>query len=234
MSSRSQFGAFCVAALVLAAAGCSRGGRPSSSDSAAGAVAAGSSESSRAIPPAIEQVGAHGEALYDAATVGDWRTATASLDSLRTAVAQLPSDVASDTRATLTALADSLSRDIQSRQQLQAQMDANRVTYVSVDLLRPYAPTTPVQIVLMDYLGRELEIGAARNDAAKLAQTSKAIRRTWAEVRPQIASRDPAQAMHTEALVARIEKTRTPADVRRVATPFLDEVDLLEKVFPNR
>jgi hypothetical protein len=237
MSARSQYGARVVVALMLTVVACGKGARPSSSDSAAGAVTAGGSASSaaaqpaHAIPRAVEEAGAFGESLYDAAKAGDWTTANAALDSLRTAVSQLPADAPSGTRATLTALLDSLTGDIQGKRRLPAQMHANRVTYASADLLRPYAPPTPVEVVLLDYEGRELEIWAAQNDRAKLAQTKQDLRRLWDEVRPQVASRNPTQAKHTDDLVVRIEQATTPAQIRGLATPFLDEVDLLEKVF---
>jgi hypothetical protein len=197
------------------------------------------------IPPAIDAVGTYGEDLYDVVKAGDWKKASLYLDSLRTAAAQLPSGLSAEWRATdrlpssdakhsLEALVDSLNAEIASKRRLEAQVDANRVTYISAELVRPYTSKTPVQVLLLDYEGRELEIWATAKNQTKLTTTKADIRKFWDEVRPQVESRNPTQAKHTEDLVAQIEKAKTPAELKKLATPFLDEVDLLEKVFTNQ
>ena len=57
------------------------------------------------------------------------------------------------------------------------------------------------------------------------------MRRTWNSLRPSNESHSPAEKKKFDALVARVESARTPTDYERVATPVLDEVDNLEKLF---
>ncbi len=125
-------------------------------------------------------------------------------------------------------------REIGAKDRHKAMIDANRATFVSAELVRNYSGPTPEQVLLLDYEGRELEIWVALKNADKLATTKADIRRFWNELRGFVVARNSAQAQHTDALVARIEKANTPAELGRLATPFLDEVDLLEKVFTNQ
>lgn len=247
MSVRIAHPALCPAILCSALAAtlaatlvaCTKGSEkyPGSYESAAGNVGARASTTTAtrptaSVPPGIDAVGTHGEDLFDQVKAGNWKKATEHLDSLRVAVARLPADV--DTKASLTALGDSLSRDIAGRRREQGMIDANRVTYLAAEMVRPYESTVPVQVMLLDYDGRELEIWSAARDNEKLAATKRDLRRTWNEIRPEVQKRNPKQAEHAETLVARIDAAKTPAEVSKLATAFLDEVDLLEKVFEAR
>ncbi len=187
-----------------------------------------------AIPASVDSLGTHAEDLYDAVKAGAWGQAQALLASLRRDVAALPSETPNDARSAVTATADSLAAEIGSHRRIEAMADANRATYISAQLVRDYASSTPVQVLLLDYEGRELELWASQRNMAKLATVKADLRRTWDEVKPAVGARDARQAAHTEALVATIEKAGTPAALAKLATPFLDEVDLLEKVFTNQ
>jgi len=226
----------------MVANACDRGtGEVARSESAAGTVAR-SAPASRdsvhralaAVPAEVTEVGEHAEDLYDAVAGGRWSTAQRILDSLRMSTGNLPASVDANDKTTLAALEDSLAKRIAGKQRLPAMIEANQATYISVQMLRPFASATPVQVLLLDYLGRELEIWSGASNAVKLASTKSELRKTWDEVRPLIAAHDAKQAAHTDALVARIERASTPQAIRTLATPFLDEVDRLEKVFTNQ
>jgi hypothetical protein len=58
------------------------------------------------------------------------------------------------------------------------------------------------------------------------------MRREWDGLRPSIEARSATEAKKFDALVAQVEGARMPADYARVATPMLNEVDNLEKLFP--
>lgn len=184
-----------------------------------------------AVPVALDSLGARAENMYDVVKAGQWAKASVAVDSLLATVEALPSSADADARRLLREGIDSLRAQIASRRRVPAMATANRMTHTSAQLVQGYASPTPTQIILLDYEGRELEIWAGQNDMAKLAATKADLRRIWDEVRPQVAARNAAQAAHTDSLVARIESARTAAAVRALAKPFLDEVDLLEKVF---
>jgi hypothetical protein len=57
------------------------------------------------------------------------------------------------------------------------------------------------------------------------------MRQAWNSLRPTIEAHSKTEAKKFEALVAQVESAKTPADYTRVATPVLNEVDNLEKLF---
>lgn len=231
-----------ISVLVLAALACGKStdsypDKYSRPESAAGAVGAATMDSTRKagapVPKSVDAVGTHGEDLYDEVKAGNWKKAGVLLDSLRVAIGQLPTDIATDVKTSLSALVDSLSADITGKRRTQGMVDANRVTLLADEMVRPYASPTPVQVMLLDYDGRELEIWSAANDTGKLAAAKRDLRKNWDDIRAEVQKRNPAQAERTETLVARIEHAKLPSEVKKLATPFLDQVDVLEKVFAH-
>lgn len=93
-------------------------------------------------------------------------------------------------------------------------------------------PAEPSAVPLLDYYGRELEIWSARGNKAKLSSTVGELKRTWEGLRPKaVANGGGAVAAKTDSLVTLIVAAKTPAEHARLAKPFLDVVDELEKVF---
>ena len=71
---------------------------------------------------------------------------------------------------------------------------------------------------MLDYYGREFEIWSASGNAAQLKTTAKEFRQTWNTLRPAVQARNSSEA-------------KAPAEYGRLATPVLNAVDNLEKVF---
>ena len=94
-----------------------------------------------------------------------------------------------------------------------------------------YKLSVPVEVTRLDYYGRELEVWAQAQDAYKLQVTAREMRPEWDALRPSIEAKSATEANTFDALIARVESAKTPADYTRVATPVLDEVDNLEKLF---
>lgn len=220
---------FATAALLLAAACRGNGDTDSDRDSDAlgGGGAPAVTSNAPAVPPAIDAIGHHAENAYDMAKASDWAKASASVDSLETAVVADTAARAA-TRTTLQQLRGAVS----ARDRRAALVAANRLTEIGARLSAPHAPTVPADVTLLDYYGRELEIWAASSDPAKLRETSDAIHRTWEGLRERVEQRGgTAEATRFGALVQRVRQARTVPEFAALATPILDEVDALEAVF---
>jgi hypothetical protein len=203
----------------------------SNTDSAGGAVAAATptaTTTDSAASAVVAAVGTHGEDLYDQAKLGDWTKAQAIMDSLDASARGLKGNE----NAQITGVLDTLRGAISAHKRDAALEASNRVTLVAATLSEPYHPKTPADVVRLDYYGRELEIWSAQKNMKKLAETAADIRRTWDAVRPAVVSAggDKAAAT-TDALIVRLTAAKSPADYAKLATPFLDVVDELEKPF---
>lgn len=187
------------------------------------------------VPASLSKVGEYGETVYDMAKANDWTKATANLTLLKDAAKRLRADMKNYSKAELAQLDSkiaALKGAVTAKNRQAAMPDANQVTLSAAKMTMQFEPKVPVEVTLLDYYGRELEIWSATENTAKLKITASEMRRTWDAVQPSILSRGgTAQAQKFDALVARVEAAKSPSDYGRLATPVLNEVDNLDKVF---
>ncbi len=183
------------------------------------------------VPTAVADVGTHAEDLYDVAKASSWTKASAIMDSLDKAATALTTGE----RTGLTSVLDTLRQAVASHDREGTIEAANQVTFIAANLTEAYHPKMPADIVRLDYYGRELEIWAARKDMSRLSSTMADLRRTWERVKPsELANGGAAAAAKTDSFIAQLAAAKTPADYARVATPFLEVVDKLEKPFEKK
>jgi hypothetical protein len=181
-------------------------------------------------PQALADAGEFAENVYDFAKLKDWTKANEKLTSLEKSVGELKAkDLAVPQLVEAT---NSLATAVKSKNEIDAMREANQATFLVAEATTKYNLTVPVEIVKLDYYGREIEVLAMTKDQAKLKLTAQAIRQTWNAVKPKIEAKGASkEAAKFESIVAQTEKAASIADYAKVATPILDEVDNLEKVF---
>ena len=184
-------------------------------------------------PTSLSSAGEFGENVYDYAKAKDWKNADVKLLALGDAVKNVRTEVKNQSAAVdrLDANVTVLDRAVKARDRQATMREANQVTVNVADMITAYKLSVPVEVTKLDYFGRELEVWAQAQDANKLQATAREMRRTWDGLRPSIETHSAAEAKKFDALVARVESAKTPADYARVATPVLNEVDNLEKLF---
>lgn len=182
------------------------------------------------MPKVVVDAGEFAENIYDFAKAKDWAKAESKLTSLEKAVGELKA--AKLDTPQLDETIGSLDKAIKEKNEIDARREANRATFLVADIAAQYNPKVPVEVTKLDFYGREIEIAATAKDETKLKQTAQAIRETWNAVKTKIEAKGASKvAAKFESLVAQTEKAATVADYAKVATPILDEVDNLEKVF---
>jgi len=185
------------------------------------------------VPTSLSNTGEYGENVYDYAKANDWKNADVKLAALRDAVKNVRAEVKNQSAAVdhLATNAAALDRAVTAKDRQAAMREANQVTLDVANMTTAYKLSVPVDVTRLDYYGRELEVWAQAQDANKLQATAREMRRTWDNLRPSIEAHKAAEAKKFDALVARVESAKTPADYARAATPVLNEVDNLEKLF---
>jgi uncharacterized protein YcbX len=184
-------------------------------------------------PTSLTNAGEYGENVYDYAKANDWKNADVKLAALKGAIKKVRTDVKDQSTAVdrLDANVAALDRAVTAKDRQAAMREANQVTFDAADMTAAYKLSVPVEVTKLDYYGRELEVWAQAQDANKLQATTGEMRRTWDSLRPTIEAHNKTEAKKFEALVAQVESAKTSADYARVATPVLNEVDNLEKLF---
>jgi hypothetical protein len=186
------------------------------------------------VPASLANAGEYGENVYDYAKANDWKNADVKLAALKLSVKQARADVKNNSAAIdhLDENVAALDRAVTAKDTQATMREANQVTLDVANMTTAYKLSVPVGVTRLDYYGRELEVWAQAKDENKLKATARETRREWDALRPSIEAKSATEAKRFDALVAQVEGARMPADYARVATPVLDEVDNLEKLFP--
>ncbi len=121
----------------------------------------------------------------------------------------------------------------EKQEPLQAALVANQITRMMIELEGNYVHSAPMQIPLMDYLGRELVILAKMpDDYGMLQKREDELEKDWSNLRPQIMLRNG------QALAIKIDQTmdqiKAAADHQKIVQKgkvILDLVDEIENLF---
>jgi hypothetical protein len=186
------------------------------------------------VPTSLSNAGEFGENVYDYAKANDWKNADVKLAALKDAIKSVRADVKNQSAGVdrLATNVATLDHAVAAKDRQATMREANQVTLDVANMTTAYKLTVPVEVTKLDYYGRELEVWAQAKDANKLQATAGEMRQTWDSLRSSIGSGNATEAKKFDALVARVAAAKTPADYARVATPVLNEVDNLEKLYP--
>jgi hypothetical protein len=193
----------------------------------AAAAATATTATQPALPPpaaATEEIGHYAENLYDWGRAGDWTKAQSDLTSLKSALVTLKNTGAIIDLHGADELAATIEKAVQTRQ--------SRALMHAAEISRQFHPKVPVEVALLDYYGRELELWSEEGNAAKLNETRTKLRETWDAVRPAVVAKGgKTEAAQFDALITQLTGAKTPKDFAGTAKPILDSVDALENVF---
>lgn len=184
-------------------------------------------------PPALLDVGESAEGLFDAARLPNWPDATVALQAMNRSAADLPAtfsrpDLAGRLHSRLAEVGDTVAM----RQRVQTMELANAITRLVAELSEEYRTQLPYALVMLDYYGRELEIGIAAGDRARLKQATADLRQTWNRFERTILARGAVDdARRFTDIVVQLEGARAPGDFIKPTRAELDAVDRLEKIF---
>lgn len=197
--------------------------KPASTDTGASAAT---------VPKPLAAAGEYAENVYDAAKARDWKTADAKLAALKDSTAQLGGTSRAGDLGTLRADVAALEKAVGARDQQAALLTSNKATFDAANLSATFDNPVPVAVTKLDYYGRQAEVQAAAGDTATLKQTAAEVQSTWDGVRAQVVHNGgTAEAKEFDGLVAQLQQANTPNQYGKLATPILDQVDYLEKVF---
>lgn len=186
------------------------------------------------VPVTLSKIGGDGEDLYDQAKARQWPQMAAKMTDLKQRMPQLPTDLggATENQIKLNASVVALEKSIAQKDKLGAMRVGNQITRLAADMSRPYKPAVPVEVTLLDYYGRELELGVLSKDPTSLTATVTQMRETWTTLRPVVVAHGGrVQANKFDLLMARAAATHSPTDFASIAATALNQVDGLEKVF---
>ena len=184
-------------------------------------------------PDALVQIGELAEELFDAARTSKWSNVAEAVQSLKESALVLSSPrLKPDLNAQLRSRINDLKRSAKARRRAQSMDFANSITRLVAELSAPYQTEIPYEIVLLDYYGRQLQLGLVASPPSTLKQATADLRQTWNAVEPSILQRGHADdARRFTDIVVQLEGAKHPADFVAPVRAELAAVDRLEKIF---
>jgi hypothetical protein len=184
-------------------------------------------------PDALVQIGELAEDIFDAARTSKWSNIPGAVQSLKESSSVLSSPrLKPDLTAQLRSRISDLERSAKARRRVQSMDFANSITRLVAELSAPYQTEIPYKIVLLDYYGRQLQLGLAASRPSTLKQATADLRQTWNSVEPSILRRGYVDdARRFTDIVVQLEGARHPTDFVAPVRAELAAVDRLEKIF---
>ncbi|MBF1990956.1 hypothetical protein [Fischerella thermalis] len=182
----------------------------------------------------LNQIGEYSKTIYNLIKTNNWTEAKHHLSLLK-AVSDSFKTQKGRTDVNLAKLDSSITvlQSTVAAKNHQAMCDANQVSAIAAQLAMQLEPKMPLEVAMLDYYGRELEIWAADKNTARLKNVAGKIRETWEALRPAIQSHggSPQLLKFDDTLVALVETASSPTEYSLLAAPVQGEVNNLRKVF---
>jgi hypothetical protein len=184
-------------------------------------------------PSSLVEVGDSAKELFDAARVSNWSDADAALQTLRRSGAALPTTSSTpDLASRLVSRLSEVDASVSARQRLQTMDLANGITRLVADLSSEYRMPVPFALVLLDYYGRELELGIAAGDQIRLARATADLQQTWNQFEGTVLEQGAVDvARRFTDSVAQLVDARAPGDFVAPTRAELAAVDALKRLF---
>lgn len=220
---------------LLTLASCRKNATQEQTTTTTPAVATTATATQPALPSpaaATEEIGHYAENLYDWGRTADWTKAQADLAALKSAVAKLESTGAVTDMHGANERVATIEKAVQAHDARSLMHAANDMTRVAAEINRQFNPQVPVEVTLLDYYGRQLELWSEEGNTARLNETRTRLQETWNAVRPALVAKGGStEAVQFDALVTQLTAAKTAKDFAATAKPILDSVDSLEAAF---
>ena len=237
IKTRGKSGAFVIVSLagVLVIGGCSRREQaaPIANRSVSTPAAPNVIPAAERPPDALVQIAELAKDLFDAARTSNWSNVAGAVQSLKESISVLSSPrLKPDLTAQLRSRIGDLERSAKARRRVQSMDFANSITRLVAELSAPYQTEIPYEIVLLDYYGRQLQLGLVASRPSTLKQATADLRQTWNAVEPSILRRGHVDdARRFTDIVVQLEGATHPSDFVAPVRAELAAVDRLEKIF---
>jgi hypothetical protein len=185
----------------------------------------------------LAQIGESSENIYDYAKIGKWGKANTDLKQLNRAFGKYKSSSSATDRAFVSDLEkqiNALSQSVSSRVRFGSMQTANSLTYKTAKFTADLNAPVPLEVTLLDYYGRELEIGSLFDNTNQVKFSVSKIHSTWNAVRSSVIDAEGGtEATSFDNLISKLEKPNSLKRFSKLAIVVLDKADVLETLFKS-
>jgi hypothetical protein len=137
-----------------------------------------------------------------------------------------------DLVAQLRARIENLNQSVGAHNRVATMDFSNSITRLAADLSAKFQTEVPIDVVMLDYYGRQLELGIVTGRQSTLTQATADLRQQWDRIKPEIERRGHVdEVKRFTDIVVQLEGARRPADFTAPVAAELEAVDRLETIF---
>ncbi len=173
------------------------------------------------------------KSIFDLAKVNRWSEATESFTALEKTAQTLKAnpEINKTDIAKLNSWIIPLGNLIAAKQPL-AMDTANQLAMVASQLTIQPNSKTPVEVAMLDYYGRELEIWSTRGNTVKLKDIANKIIHIWSDLRPSVQSKS--STVHVlpidDTLISLLGDAESSDEYKLLSAPLLAEVNIFQQL----
>jgi len=192
---------------------------------------------SSAIQPELEALSGCAEDIYDQAKLNKWHKIRRKLDELKkheTAIRSLRNEESDFFSKRLRTKIGELEQAISVKSKIGTMRAANNIALLEVAMIGDLKPHVPINVMLLEYCGRQLEILSEEKDIDRLSNLVLRMHLIWQNLIPQLIDKGGTKEIKSFAeIMKRLERAKTPEEYSQLAKQVLDELDNIEKVFKH-
>ena len=169
---------------------------------------------------------------YCMARAGNWPPLHLVMGNIRAAASDLPlqRDTVAVREPEMRNTIHKLDDAIAVHDRLGAMLYANQIYRLAVEMEVPYRPVTPVELAMLSYYTREIEVWCGMRDLAHLRKTVTEMQATWNDFRMVLRSRNVAQpTARFDESMNRLQHAATVRDYYDQFRPMCQELREIRK-----
>lgn len=175
--------------------------------------------------------------IYEHAKSNKWKHVANKLNAIRKTEQSYAFATNENNSALLQKLLEAtadLEQTVTQQRRLDTMIYANRITMIGAKMAAPLNPRIPTNVAIIAYSARKLDILSETHHVDKMSEVVYKIHLAWQSLIPQVIEHGGSKEIKKFAeIMKRLETAKTPEEYGRLASSVLDEVNILEQLFPK-
>jgi uncharacterized protein (UPF0147 family) len=183
----------------------------------------------------LEQLIGNARDIYEKTEVNHWKHLDKKMNSIVKVEQLLPSithEKEMPFYKNLMGVTSDLERAIASQDRISAMKSANKIMILGARLAEAHNSPVPINVAVIAYCGRKLEILSETENVADLADTVTKLHLSWQQLIPLVTAYGGIKEVKRFAeVMKRLESAKTPDEYGKLAALVIEDIEIIEKIF---
>ncbi|QEM68246.1 hypothetical protein FO488_08765 [Geobacter sp. FeAm09] len=173
--------------------------------------------------------------IYEKSKINHWKHLDKKVSSLMRAeqtISGIMHDKDIPYYKNLMGVTTDLERAVAVQDRIASMKSANKIMLLGARLAETHNAATPINVAVIGYCGRKLEILSETESVFDLSDTVTKLHLSWQQLIPQVTAHGGIKEVKKFAdIMKRFEVAKTPEEYGRLAAAVVDQAEIIEKLF---